>query len=300
MHLKATMALGVDVCKSSLDVFHSGTAQSRRFDNSASGVKALQAWLTTQPAVDVVVMESTGGYERTVFKALSTGSVPVACVNPRRVREFARAAGILAKTDRLDAVVLARYVIAVGVEVTAPKDPAREHLQQCLRRRAQLIETRTAEMNRRALAAALVRRSIDRMLHALQAEIERLDREIIRIVRSQPAWCERLALLDGMKGVGPLTRAWLIGNLPELGMLDRRRIAALVGIAPFAVDSGTLPRSAPHLRRPCTDTWRPVPLRPQCQSLRSQVQSVLSVTPRARQGQEGCAGRLHAQTAYCH
>jgi len=233
------MALGVDVCKSSLDVFHSGNAQSRRFDNSANGVKALQAWLTTQPAADVIVMESSGGYERTVFKALSASSVSVACVNPRRVREFARAAGILAKTDRLDAAVLARYAIAVGVELRAPGEPAREQLQQCLRRRAQLLETRTAETNRRALAAALVRRSIDRMLRMLQTEIELLDREITRIVRSQPAWRERLALLDGMKGVGPLTRAWLLGDLPELGMLDRRRIAALVGIAPFALDSGT-------------------------------------------------------------
>jgi transposase len=239
MHLKATMALGIDVCKSGLDVFHSGTAQSRRFDNSASGVKALQAWLTKQPAADVVVMESTGGYERAVFKALSAGSVPVACVNPRRVRDFARAAGILAKTDRLDAAVLARHAIAVGVEVTAPQEPDREQLQQCLRRRAQLLETRTAEMNRRALAALWVRRSIDRMLGTLQTEIERLDREITRIVRSQPAWRERLALLNGMKGVGPVTRAWLIGSLPELGMLNRRRIAALVGVAPFAVDSGT-------------------------------------------------------------
>jgi transposase len=239
MHLKATMALGIDVCKRWLDVFHSGTKQARRFENSARGLKELQAWLKGQPAVDVIVMESTGGYEAGAFKTLSAGSVPVARVNPRRVRDFARGAGILAKTDGLDAAVLARYAIAVGVEITAPKDPAREQLQQCLQRRAQLMQTRIAETNRRSLAAPAIRRSIDRLVRTLDNEIELLDREIRTIVHNQPAWCERLALLEGLKGVGMVTRAWLIAALPELGALDRRRIAALVGVAPFAVDSGT-------------------------------------------------------------
>jgi transposase len=238
MHLKATMALGIDVCKRWLDVFHSVSKQARRFENSARGLRELQAWLKTQPAVDVIVMESTGGYERSAFKALSAGSVPVACVNPRRVRDFARGAGFLAKTDRLDAAVLARYAIAVGVQISAPKDPAREQLQQHLQRRAQLMHTRTAETNRRPLAASAIRRSIDRLLRALDHEIKLLDGQIATIVRHQPSWCERLALLDGLKGVGPLTRAWLMGSLPELGTLDRRGIAALVGLAPFAVDSG--------------------------------------------------------------
>lgn len=239
MHLKATMALGIDVCKRWLDVFHSVTKQARRFENSARGLKELLAWLKSQPAVDVIVMESSGGYERSVLKALSAGSVPVARLNPRRVRDFARGAGILAKTDRLDAAVLARYAIAVGVELAPLAEPAREELQQWLQRRAQLLQMRTADLNRRALASRPLRQMIDRTLRHLNVQIKHIDQRVAELIRTQACWGTKLALLDGLKGLGPMTRAWLMASLPELGVLDRRQLAALVGVAPFAVDSGT-------------------------------------------------------------
>jgi len=238
MHLKATMALGIDVCKRWLDVFHSVSKQARRFENSTRGIKELLAWLSKQPAVDVIVMESTGGYERCVFKALNARDVPVARVNPRRVREFARAAGILAKTDRLDAVVLARYAIAVELQLAPAEEPAREELQQWLQRRAQLLQMRTADLNRRALATSSMRQMIDRTLRHLTVQIRHIDQRIAELIRAQVCWGERLALLDGLKGLGPITRAWLMASLPELGVLNRRQIAALVGVAPFAADSG--------------------------------------------------------------
>jgi transposase len=239
MHLKVTMALSIDVCKEFLDVFHSGNAQVLQFRNSQAGLVKVQTWLNAQPLPDVIVMESTGGYEALAFKTLSAGGVPVVRVNPRRVREFARSAGILAKTDRLDAQVLARYAIALGVEVSAPKDSAREQLQMWLQRRIQLVAMRTADLNRRALVPTTMRRNIDRMVRFLNAEIALIDRRITQSLGAEGGWRDKLALLDGLKGVGMITRAWLIASLPELGVLDRRRIAALVGLAPFAVDSGT-------------------------------------------------------------
>jgi transposase len=219
--------LGIDVCKQFLDVFHSGSAQAQRFRNTRAGLRRLQTWLQAQQLPDVMVMESTGGYEALAFKTLSANSVPVVRVNPRRVRDFARGAGILAKTDRLDASVLARYAIAVGVSVTPPREPAGEELQQWLQRRAQLVQMRT------------MRRTIDRMLRFLNVEIELIDRRIAQIIQAQALWRDKLALLEGLKGLGLITRAWLLASLPELGLLDRRRIAALVGVAPYAVDSGT-------------------------------------------------------------
>jgi transposase len=247
MHLKANIALGIDVCKRFLDVVHSTNAQACRFDNSPAGLSALMRWLSTQPAVQVMVLESTGGHEALAFRTLSAAGSNVAVVNPKRVRDFARAAGILAKTDRLDAAVLAQYAIAMGVNVSVPKNTAVVELQAWLHRRTQLVAMQTAERNRRALASPSVRKHIDRFLKLLRADIKSIDQKLKAALKAQPAWSDQLALLDGLKGLGPLTRAWLIASLPELGALDRRRIAALVGVAPFACDSGSY-RGQRHIR----------------------------------------------------
>jgi transposase len=247
MHLKATIALGVDVCKRHLDVFHSGSGAAQRFANSQAGLSALMGWLKEQPAVQVVVLEATGGHEMLAWRTLSGAAQCVAVVNPKRVRDFARGAGILAKTDRLDAAVLARYAIAVGVNVTAPKSAELVDLEAWLHRRMQLVSMQTAERNRRALAPAAVRQHIDRCVKRLQADIKAIDQRLQAALKAQHTWRDKLALLDGLKGVGPLMRAWLIAALPELGNLDRRRIAALVGVAPFACDSGSY-RGQRHVR----------------------------------------------------
>jgi transposase len=238
MHLKVTMALGVDVCKAHLDVFHSGTEQARRFCNSRAGIGALHKWLKGQPVVEVIVLESTGGYERNLLHSVLAAGLPVARVNPRRVRDFARGAGILAKTDRLDAAVLARYAIAVGVTPALAREAAREELQMWLTRRAQLMAARTADSNRYELASPELRGDLDRSLRFYDKEVKLMEQRIAQLMQSQIHWREKLLLLDGLKGVGVMTRAWLIAALPELGQLGRRQIAALVGVAPFAVDSG--------------------------------------------------------------
>lgn len=247
MHLTVTIALGVDVCKGWLDVFHSGAAQAQRFENSQAGLRALTDWLRTQPAVQVIVLEATGGYEALAFRTLSAAGFKVALLNPKRVRDFARGAGILAKTDRLDAAVLARYARAVGVHVSVPKSAELLELQAWLQRRMQLVAMQTAERNRRALAGAAVRKHIDRSLKRLQADIKAIDQKLKAALQAQGPLSDKLALLNGLKGLGPVVRAWLIAALPELGTLDRRRIAALVGVAPFACDSGSY-RGQRHIR----------------------------------------------------
>jgi len=246
MTLKISIAVGVDVCKLFLDVYHSQTRTRSRFDNDPEGVARLD-WVTTQGKVDVVVLEATGGYEALAWRSLEAFGLPVARVNPKRVRDYAKAAGVLAKTDRLDAEVLARYALSVPVRRTAPKAAPLRELEAWLTRRAQLIEMRVAETNRRLLAPKAVQKRIDVHRRALNREIEDIDARLNTALAGNAAWREKLARLDGLKGIGPNTRAWLIAGLPELGHLGRRQIAALVGVAPFACESGSY-RGRRHIR----------------------------------------------------
>lgn len=247
MTLKISIAVGIDVCKQFLDVYHSHTRAHARFDNDPEGIASLLDWLTAQGSADVVALEATGGYEALCWQTLEAYELAVARINPKRVRDYAKAAGILAKTDRLDAEVLARYALAVPVRITAPKSAPLRELEAWLLRRAQLIEMRVAETNRRLLAPTTVRRRIDVHVRALQREIEDIDARLASALHGNAAWREKLARLDGLKGIGPNTRAWLIAALPELGNLGRRELAALVGVAPFACDSGRH-RGARHIR----------------------------------------------------
>lgn len=247
MTLNTKIALGIDVCKSFLDVFHSLTRARARFANDAAGLAQLLAWLERQGTPTVVALEATGGYERLCWETLEAAGLAVARVNPKRVRDYARAAGILAKTDRLDAEVLARYALAVPIRTTPVKDGRLAELEAWLVRRAQLVEMRVAEGNRALLAPAPLRRRIEVHRRALAREIAAIEARLRAALKEHAPWHAQLARLDGLKGVGANTRAWLIAGLPELGRLDRRRIAALVGIAPFACDSGGY-RGSRHIR----------------------------------------------------
>jgi len=238
MTLKISIAVGIDVCKPFLDVFHSHARARVRFANDQEGIAGLLDWLSAQGPSDVIALEATGGYETLCWQVLEAYGLPVARLNPKRVRDYAKAAGILAKTDRLDAEVLARYALAVPLRITAPKAAPLRELEAWLVRRAQLIEMRVAEANRKLLVPKAVQSRIDVHLRSLQREIEHIDARLAAALHNDAAWREKLALLDGLKGIGPNTRAWLIAALPELGNLDRRKIAALVGLAPFARDSG--------------------------------------------------------------
>jgi transposase len=247
MTLKISIAVGIDVCKPFLDVYHSHTRAHSRFDNDPEGIASLLDWLAAQGSMDVIALEATGGYEALCWQTLEAYGLAVTRLNPKRVRDYARATGILAKTDRLDAEVLARYALAVPVRIAAPKAAPLRELEAWLLRRAQLIEMRVAETNRRLLAPKAVQRRIDVHRRALQREIEDIDARLQNALHGNAVWREKLARLDGLKGIGPNTRAWLIAALPELGSLGRREMAALVGVAPFACDSGRH-RGSRHIR----------------------------------------------------
>jgi len=239
MNLNTTLiAVGIDVSKLHLDVYHSGTEDYRQFANTTSGIADLVVWLNTLPDAHIAVLEATGGYEMACWQALCTANLPTARVNPKRPRDFARAAGMLAKTDRLDAKVLALYGAMMGVKPTKPKAEDLQAIEEKLLRRSQLVEMRVAESNRRRLASATIQKQIDLHIEHLQKAIDQIDKELVTRVKKTEAGQTKLALLAAIKGVGAHTQAWLIAGVPELGQLNRRQIAALVGLAPMARDSG--------------------------------------------------------------
>jgi len=228
--------VGVDVSKQFLDVsFPDGHVE--RCGNDQAGIEDLAGRLK---AVDLVVMEATGGYESAVATALLGAGLRVAVVNPRQVRDFARATGRLAKTDRIDAVLIAAFGRAVEPQIMPLPDDEAKELQGLLVRRAQLVAMRVQEKNRLELMHPGMRRGIKEHIAWLEAQIDKLDIDLTAGLRSSPAWRAKDELLQSLKGVGPITSGMLLVALPELGHLDRREIASLVGVAPFNRDSGKM------------------------------------------------------------
>ena len=242
MSASAALVLGIDVSAARLDVAWWPEGRVWQTPNQSAGITALLARLEPMPRLAVV--EATGGWERPVVTALTAVGVPVAVVNPRQVRDFARSCGQLAKTDRLDAQVLAEYAARLEPPVRPQPDAAQQELRALLSRRRQLTALIVAEQNHRRLAPARVQASIDRHLAQLRQERTTLDAEITALIAAQPAWRDRAAQLRSVPGVGPVVAATLVADLPELGLLNRRQLAALVGVAPFARDSG--PRRRPR------------------------------------------------------
>ncbi len=230
--------VGIDVSKATLDVaVHAGATQ--QVPNDPAGWARLITHLRTVEAA-LVVLEATSVYHRGVTTALVTAGIPVAVVNPRQVREFARSTGQLAKTDRLDAAVLARFAAMVRPTPRPIPDDATQALAALLERRRQLLEMLGAEQNRLAVARPEVRASVRQVLRTLEKALAATDADVDRWIRESPVWRAEEALLRSVPGVGPQTARLLIAALPELGRLTRREIAALVGVAPLACDSGTL------------------------------------------------------------
>lgn len=231
---------GIDVSKDRLDAHVRPDDAARHFANTPEGVDALTDWLRSV-GVALVVVEASGGYERAVLAALSLGGLPVALVNPKRVREFARALGQLAKTDALDAAVLAQFAEAIRPPVWAMPDPDAQALRALLVRRAQLVGMRTAEKNRLAgLTVSRVRRSVQNVIRALDREIRRADRDLGDAIRACPEWGAKDDLLQSIPGVGPVVSRTLLLEMPELGALTRGQAAALAGLAPMNRESGKL------------------------------------------------------------
>jgi|HubBroStandDraft_4_1064222.scaffolds.fasta_scaffold145959_1 transposase len=229
--------IGIDVAKANLDVFIGSGGKSFMVANDERGIQDLLRQLV---AADFVILEVTGGLEMPVASAVAAAGLAVAIVNPRQVRDFARATGRLAKTDRLDAEVLARFGEAVRPEARRLADEQAQAREALVTRRRQLVEMLTAEKNRRASAPKVLHRSIDEHIRWLEKRLSGLDDEVAELIRATPLWRERDELLRSVPSVGKVLASTLLAQLPELGMLNRKQIAPLVGLAPFNRDSGKL------------------------------------------------------------
>jgi transposase len=230
-------SLGIDVCAERLDWHRLADRTGGAYANTPAGIGELITRLKEAP-VDIVVIEATGGLQRALATALVAAGMAVAVVNPRQVRDFARAGGQLAKTDRIDAQVLALFGLRMQPEVRALPDAAALELADKLARRGQLVDMRAAEKNRRHRASTAMKRSIDSHLAFLDQAIKALAQDLDDTLRGSPAWAEKVELLEVIKGVGPQLLRTLMIDLPELGKLDRHGIAKLVGVAPLNRDSG--------------------------------------------------------------
>jgi transposase len=229
--------VGIDVSKERLDVAILGQKQQEQVCNSQTGIKELVQWMQElQPAL--IVVEATGGYQRAVVEALFVAGLAVAVVNPARVRQFARACGLLAKTDKLDAQVLAVFGQRVQPKPYTGKSEAEKQLSALLVRRKQVEEMLKAEQNRLRTISPSLRDAVERSIAFLKEEKKILDEQICELMSEQKAWQEQTEILTSAPGVGMVTTATLLAELPELGKMDRKKIAALVGVAPMNYDSG--------------------------------------------------------------
>ncbi len=231
--------VGIDVSKERLDVCSLPDGGTFSVANDRAGIDELIARLLEGVRPELVVLEATGKYERPAAVAVAAAGIAVAVVNPRQARDFAKAAGRLAKTDRIDAQVLARFAGAVGPHPSVLPDEEARVLQDILLRRRQLLEMMVAEKNRLQMASEAVARRIAAHVRWLEKELSRVDRELDEAVRESETWRANEELLRSVPGVGPVLARTLLAELPELGTLPRRRLCALVGVAPFNRDSGT-------------------------------------------------------------
>jgi transposase len=190
--------------------------------------------------VELIVVEASGGYEAALVSSLAAAKLPVVVVNPRQVRDFAKASGKLAKTDEIDAGVLMEFAQKIRPQLRELKDEQTQQMQALLQRRKQILTMLVAERQRLQIAAANVRTDIREHIHFLVKRLKDVDRSLDELIRNSPLWREREVLFKPVKGVGPQTLRMLCASLPELGKLNRRQIAALVGVAPYNCDSGTL------------------------------------------------------------
>jgi transposase len=265
-----TNCVGVDVSKDRLDVHLRPSGEAFAVARDGKGLEQLVERLAALD-VSLVVVEATGGFETTVAAALAGAGLPLAVVNPRQVRDFARALGKLAKTDAIDAEVIALFAEKVRPEARPLASQEAQALGELVARRRQIVEMIGMEANRcRQAAAKRLVKKIDRHLAFLEKELADIDADIDAGVRASPAWREKEDLLTSVPGVGAVTARTLIAELPELGQLDRRKLAALVGVAPFNRDSGlwrgrrmigggrTSVRNALYMAALAATRWNPV------------------------------------------
>ncbi len=230
--------VGIDVAKAELEVVVRPSGARWTVTNNAAGLAQLQERLQAS-APSLIVLEATGGYEVAVVAVLATAALPVVVLNARQVRDFARATGRLAKTDAIDAGVLAHFAEVVRPPVRPLPDAMTQSLQAWLMRRRQLVEMLLAEEQRRSRAPRPIQRQIDQHVRWLRAQLGAVEKDLAQTLRASPVWREKDDLLRSVPGVGPVLTTTLLGDVPELGQLNRKQIAALIGVAPLNRDSGT-------------------------------------------------------------
>jgi transposase len=234
----ADVFVGIDVSKRTLDVATT-TGTKRQVTNDEVGIAALVSELSSlRPTL--VVLEATGNYQAALVAALVVAKVATAVINPRQARDFAKASGKLAKTDAIDAAVLAHFAQALRPEPRTPVDAETMALDALLTRRRQVVGMITAESNRLQQSTATVRVKIKEHLNFLRRELADINRELDEAIRKSPVWCEHEDLLRSVPGVGRVLASTLLGELPELGKLNRKQMAKLVGVAPLNRDSGMM------------------------------------------------------------
>lgn len=228
--------VGIDVAKAHLDVATWPAQERLRVSRDAAGLEELTAWLRGRTP-SLIALEATGGLEVPVVTAPVAAGLPTAVINPRQARDFAKATGRLAKTDTVDAAVLARFGAAIRPEPRPWKDAEAQALTALIQRRRPVVEMLTAEKNRLASAHPRIKPDIEATIAWLEQRIKNHDGDLQQRLRASPVWREADDLLRGVPGIGPVTAATLLAALPELGILDRRQISALVGVCPFNRDS---------------------------------------------------------------
>lgn len=236
--MEKNLFVGIDVSKDALDVGVIPKEDVRRFTNDDDGCRELAVWLGSLSA-DLIILESTGGLEMKAAGVLSSAGLPVVIVNPRQVRNFARAMGKIAKTDAIDALVIARFAQAVQPKVRPLKDDQTLELKALVTRRRQLNDMMVAEQNRlKSVHHQRVKKSITATISWLKSQIEDTDKDISDSISNNDIWRDKEEILTSVKGVGPVLSASLLCLLPELGTLCRKKISALVGVCPYNRDSG--------------------------------------------------------------
>jgi transposase len=233
----AALYVGIDVSKARLDLAVHPDGRTWSEDNTARGIKAvIREMKRLKP--EAIIVEATGGLERMLVAELGVADLPVVVVNPRQVRDFAKATGRLAKTDVIDARVLGHFGEAIRPEVRPLPDEQTRELADKLARRGQLVEMQTAEKNRHKSAPESTKDGIQKHIDWLEEQIHELDDDIHRMLRGSPLWREKDDLYQSVPGVGLITSTTLMADLPQLGALNRKQIASLVGVAPHNCDSG--------------------------------------------------------------
>lgn len=229
--------VGIDVSKATLDLDCLPVSAAQQFSNDAHGIDALVSLLKGS-GVERIVLEATGGYETAVAVALAAVGLPVVVMNPKRVRDFAKASGVLAKTDRIDARVLALFGQVIAPPIRTMPDATQRELAQLLDRRMQLVAMRAMEKARLSAALTASKEDIAEHIAWLDKRINGFDGDLNKRLRKEAIWKDKVALLDSVPGIGKVTIFTLLARLPELGSLNRGQISALVGVAPFNDDSG--------------------------------------------------------------